>query len=131
MHHTFFTCYSHESRNTKWTLYLRHKKNKFFKNKNGHACSQRAQLLGVSLDKKKRSTYAPSPMVRGTGHRNELLEGAGDEVLSRIAETGTPHGKHRTRIRIEVRGRGRGAARVRVGRGVGGEGSGRNYNRKT
>ncbi len=38
-----------ESRNTKQTLYLRHRKNKLRKNKSGHACSQRAQLLGVTL----------------------------------------------------------------------------------
>ena len=44
----FFTCYSHESRNTKRTLYLRHRTNKLRKNKSRHACSQRAQLLGVT-----------------------------------------------------------------------------------
>ncbi len=44
----FFTCYSHESRNTKRTLYLRHRKNELRKNKSRHACSQRAQLLGVA-----------------------------------------------------------------------------------
>ena len=44
----FFTCYSHESRNTKQTLYLRHRKNELRKNKKGHACSQRAQLISVT-----------------------------------------------------------------------------------
>jgi hypothetical protein len=43
-----FLCYSHESRNTKRTLYLSHQKNELRKNKSGHACSQRAQLLGVT-----------------------------------------------------------------------------------
>ncbi len=41
----------HESRNTKRTLYLRHRKNELRKNKSGHACSQRAQLIGVTLDR--------------------------------------------------------------------------------
>jgi hypothetical protein len=35
--------------NTKQTLYLRHRKNELRKNKSGHSCSQRAQLLSVTL----------------------------------------------------------------------------------
>ncbi len=34
--------------NTKRTLYLGHRKNELQKNKSRHACSQRAQLLGVT-----------------------------------------------------------------------------------